>query len=150
MNLPSRGLRLSATTIRNTGVFLAPTRFMRIFTDINLSKERGDYRCADGFASLVLQKMVQENHNIGIFVIGQNFLARNWRAQRLQASQRGGGGGSTGTGGGDVGANSTAGYRVPAGCGAGGVGVGVGGTISILVASASGTDADLESAAASD
>src|ERR1039458_9419148 len=42
MNLPSRGLRPSATTMRNTGAFLAPTRFMRIFTAINLSKERED------------------------------------------------------------------------------------------------------------
>ena len=36
MHLPSRGLRLSATTIRKTGWFLAPMRFMRIFTDIEL------------------------------------------------------------------------------------------------------------------
>src|SRR5256885_2364278 len=35
MNLPSRGLRLSATTMRNTGVFFAPIRFMRILTAIN-------------------------------------------------------------------------------------------------------------------
>src|SRR6266550_5402675 len=35
MNLPSRGLRLSATTIRNTGAFFAPMRFMRILTAIN-------------------------------------------------------------------------------------------------------------------
>src|SRR6478736_9643016 len=36
MNLPSRGLRPSATTIRNTGLFFAPMRFMRILTAINL------------------------------------------------------------------------------------------------------------------
>ena len=36
MNLPSRGLRLSATTMRNTGVFFAPTRFMRILTAIKI------------------------------------------------------------------------------------------------------------------
>jgi hypothetical protein len=54
MHLPSRGLRPSATTIRNTGVFFVPMRFMRIFTDINLSKEHGDYRRNGGFASLVL------------------------------------------------------------------------------------------------
>ena len=35
MNFPSRGLRLSATTIRYTGVFFAPTRFNRILTAIN-------------------------------------------------------------------------------------------------------------------
>src|SRR5437879_8001381 len=34
MNLPSRGLRPSATTMRNTGALLAPTRFMRILTAI--------------------------------------------------------------------------------------------------------------------
>jgi len=31
------------------------------------------------------------NHNIGVFEIGQNFLARTCRAKRLHASQRGGG-----------------------------------------------------------
>src|SRR5258706_15607523 len=36
MHLPSRGLRLSATTMRKTGWFFAPMRFMRIFTAINL------------------------------------------------------------------------------------------------------------------
>src|ERR1035437_3123997 len=56
MHLPSRGLRLSATTIRNTGVFLVPTRFMRIFTDINFSKGRGNYLSMSGFASLDLNK----------------------------------------------------------------------------------------------
>src|SRR6266704_2999767 len=35
MNLPSRGLRPSATTMRNTGAFFAPTLFMRILTAIN-------------------------------------------------------------------------------------------------------------------
>src|ERR1035437_3879895 len=35
MNLPSRGLRPSATTIRNAGLFFAPTRFNRILTAIN-------------------------------------------------------------------------------------------------------------------
>src|SRR5664279_1080421 len=35
MNLPSRGLRPSATTIRNAGLFFAPTRFKRILTAIN-------------------------------------------------------------------------------------------------------------------
>jgi hypothetical protein len=35
MNLPSRGLRESATTMRYTGVFFVPTRFIRILTDIN-------------------------------------------------------------------------------------------------------------------
>src|SRR6266540_6130602 len=35
MHLPSRGLRLSATTMRKAGVFLAPMRFIRILTDIN-------------------------------------------------------------------------------------------------------------------
>src|SRR6478736_1583445 len=35
MNLPSRGLRPSATTIRNTGEFFAPMRFIRILTGIN-------------------------------------------------------------------------------------------------------------------
>src|ERR1035438_5983508 len=44
MNLPSRGLRPSATTIRNAGVFFVPTRFMRIFTDINVSKEHEEYQ----------------------------------------------------------------------------------------------------------
>src|SRR5215813_464913 len=34
MHLPSRGLRLSATTMRKAGVFFAPMRFMRILTDI--------------------------------------------------------------------------------------------------------------------
>src|SRR6266516_837148 len=41
MNLPSRGLRLSATTIRNTGAFFAPMRFIRILTAINLLFNRG-------------------------------------------------------------------------------------------------------------
>src|SRR5215472_13685975 len=36
MNFPSRGLRLSVTTIRNTGVFLAPTLFIRILTAIKI------------------------------------------------------------------------------------------------------------------
>src|SRR6266567_9229779 len=35
MNLPSRGLRPSATTMRKNGAFLAPTRFMRIRTGIS-------------------------------------------------------------------------------------------------------------------
>src|SRR5256885_1909564 len=35
MHLPSRGLRLSATTMRKAGLFLAPMRFIRIFTAIN-------------------------------------------------------------------------------------------------------------------
>src|SRR5450759_5447116 len=35
MNLPSRGLRPSATTMRNAGLFFAPTRFNRILTAIN-------------------------------------------------------------------------------------------------------------------
>ena len=35
MNLPSRGLRPSATTMRNAGLFFAPTRFKRILTAIN-------------------------------------------------------------------------------------------------------------------
>src|ERR1041384_2079929 len=34
MHLPSRGLRLSATTMRKTGWFFAPMRFIRILTDI--------------------------------------------------------------------------------------------------------------------
>src|SRR5262245_36585634 len=37
MHLPSRGLRLSATTMRKAGVFFAPIRFIRILTDINES-----------------------------------------------------------------------------------------------------------------
>src|SRR5213083_2540723 len=41
MNLPSRGLRLSATTMRNTGLFLAPIRFMRILTAINQDSRFG-------------------------------------------------------------------------------------------------------------
>jgi hypothetical protein len=43
--------------MRNTGVFLVPTRFMRIFTDINFSKGRGNYLAAQVFASSVLIKM---------------------------------------------------------------------------------------------
>jgi hypothetical protein len=35
MNLPSRGLRLSATTMRKAGLFFAPIRFNRILTAIN-------------------------------------------------------------------------------------------------------------------
>src|SRR5215471_16565653 len=41
MNLPSRGLRLSATTMRNTGSFFAPTRFIRILTAIKISAQCG-------------------------------------------------------------------------------------------------------------
>src|ERR1041385_5828740 len=41
MNFPSRGLRLSATTMRNTGLFLAPIRFIRILTGINLYPQGG-------------------------------------------------------------------------------------------------------------
>src|SRR5262245_54210048 len=41
MHLPSRGLRLSATTMRNAGVFFAPMRFMRILTDIRSFVSRG-------------------------------------------------------------------------------------------------------------
>src|SRR5260370_31920311 len=40
MNFPSRGLRPSATTMRYTGVFFAPTRFILILTDI-ISSNRG-------------------------------------------------------------------------------------------------------------
>src|SRR5438105_5310432 len=36
MHLPSRGLRLSATTILKAGLFFAPMRFIRIFTAIKL------------------------------------------------------------------------------------------------------------------
>src|ERR1017187_5756728 len=57
MHLPSRGLRLSATTMRYTGVFFVPTRFMRIFTDINFSKEHENYRRTNRFASLVFRKI---------------------------------------------------------------------------------------------
>src|SRR4051794_17892530 len=49
MHLPSRGLRLSATTMRNTGVFFAPIRFMRIFTDIKSYFSRGG-----GFATVAV------------------------------------------------------------------------------------------------
>src|SRR6266496_4903265 len=41
MNFPSRGLRLSATTMRNTGLFFAPIRFMRILTAINQESRLG-------------------------------------------------------------------------------------------------------------
>src|SRR2546429_8427739 len=41
MNLPSRGLRLSATTMRNTGLFFAPIRFIRILTAINQNAQFG-------------------------------------------------------------------------------------------------------------
>src|SRR6266496_1316160 len=41
MHLPSRGLRPSATTMRNTGVFLVPMRFMRILTGIGWLVYRG-------------------------------------------------------------------------------------------------------------
>src|SRR5439155_23104005 len=41
MNFPSRGLRLSATTMRNTGLFFAPIRFMRILTAIYQESEWG-------------------------------------------------------------------------------------------------------------
>src|SRR2546422_9474694 len=37
MHLPSRGLRLSATTMRKAGLFLAPMRFIRIRTAIKLA-----------------------------------------------------------------------------------------------------------------
>src|SRR5882762_8873242 len=41
MNLPSRGLRLSATTMRNTGLFFAPIRFISILTAINQNAKFG-------------------------------------------------------------------------------------------------------------
>jgi hypothetical protein len=44
--------------MRNTGVFFVPMRFMRIFTDINISKEHENYRSQAGFASLVFGKLV--------------------------------------------------------------------------------------------
>src|SRR4051812_44921099 len=56
INLPSRGLRLSATTMRNAGVFLVPTRFMRIFTDINDSKELGKYHLRALLQALILER----------------------------------------------------------------------------------------------
>src|SRR5213082_983149 len=43
MNFPSRGLRLSATTMRNTGLFLAPIRFIRILTGINHYPQGGRF-----------------------------------------------------------------------------------------------------------
>jgi hypothetical protein len=42
--------------MRNTGVFFVPMRFMRIFTDINFSKEHENYRRTDRFASLCFEK----------------------------------------------------------------------------------------------
>src|SRR5208283_3074980 len=62
MHLPSRGLRLSATTMRYTGVFFVPTRFMRIFTDINISKERENYqlgRNLQALNSLKFNRLIQ-------------------------------------------------------------------------------------------
>src|SRR5216117_3253417 len=44
MNLPSRGLRPSATTMRKNGAFLAPTRFMRIRTGISVVHRGGRNR----------------------------------------------------------------------------------------------------------
>src|SRR5215469_15621052 len=51
MNLPSRGLRPSATTIRNTGKFLVPTRFILILTAI-INRDQYGLTChiLQGFA----------------------------------------------------------------------------------------------------
>jgi hypothetical protein len=64
MHLPSRGLRLSATTMRNAGVFFVPTRFMRIFTDICVSKERGDYQMRSRLQALNFEKIENPNWRI--------------------------------------------------------------------------------------
>ena len=48
-----KALRPSATTIRNTGAFFVPTRFMRIFTDISFSKGRGDYQLRHNWQALI-------------------------------------------------------------------------------------------------
>src|SRR6185436_8208606 len=45
MNLPSRGLRLSATTMRYTGVFRVPTLFNRIRTAIRICSAFGSRNC---------------------------------------------------------------------------------------------------------
>jgi hypothetical protein len=46
--------------MRKTGVFFVPTRFMRIFTDINLSKERRAYQLHDVLQALNLEKSPQK------------------------------------------------------------------------------------------
>src|SRR6478736_8633512 len=74
MHLPSRGLRLSATTMRNTGVFFVPMSFMRIFTDINFSKERGDYQLQTVLQALIYRDKERKCENKSMLQMGLCWL----------------------------------------------------------------------------
>ena len=46
--------------MRNAGMFFVPTRFMRIFTDINVSKERETYQAGRVLQALFLGNFERE------------------------------------------------------------------------------------------
>src|ERR1039457_6230461 len=91
MNLPSRGLRESATTMRKKGAFLAPTRFIRILTAIVLSFRGGaeprliTARRPHGVRKIVWQSSQSRPAWQALFC---NFFAAAGRHQEMQAAGR--------------------------------------------------------------
>ena len=57
-------------------MFFVPTRFMRIFTDINISKERGDYHAHHILQALFLVKLGEKGVG-GEAVVAGVFMGKN-------------------------------------------------------------------------
>src|SRR5258708_811319 len=78
MNLPSRGLRPSATTMRKTGKFFVPTRFMRILTAIinRVNKLRLTCHTLQGFAQKSVKPSL-DRAGLQVLFFWQFFEAKN-------------------------------------------------------------------------
>src|SRR5437016_3347922 len=62
--------------MRNAGVFLVPTRFMRIFTDINISKEQGNYHLEAFLQALIFKRKARFETGRGLaFSIAGAFVS---------------------------------------------------------------------------